>query len=49
MINKHWLLCVILIPTLLPAQTPSSEDGVHTNAEGQFTRGKVAATAVEEF
>ena len=28
---------------------PISEDGVHTNAEGQMILGKVTASGVEEF
>ena len=37
------------VVTLHPGKLPISEDGVHTNAEGQFILGKVTATAVEEF
>ena len=37
------------VATLYPGKLPISEDGVHTNAEGQFILGKVTATAVEEF
>ena len=37
------------VVTLHPGELPISEDGVHTNAEGQKIIGKVTATAVEEF
>ena len=37
------------VVTLYPGKLPISEDGVHTNAEGQKILGKVTASAVEEF
>jgi hypothetical protein len=65
MMNRFGLLCIVMLPSLLSAQTPNSdlrienankwtttgfsEDGVHTNAEGQMKLGKVTASAVEEF
>ncbi|MFC1596452.1 sialate O-acetylesterase [Planctomycetota bacterium] len=37
------------VVTLYPGKLPISEDGVHTNAEGQMILGKVTASGVEEF
>ncbi len=37
------------VATLYPGELPISEDGVHTNAEGQMILGKVTASGVEEF
>jgi hypothetical protein len=37
------------VSTVYPGKLPISEDGVHTNAEGQMKLGKVTASAVEEF